>query len=348
MKILKLTNKLNLPAPIYHAAQFDEYDDGGADISVTRLIQPPRMVALKQKYGDKLELDAADQIWLVMGKALHKVLEWGREIDNNDAHEYEVRKAKEMRGWVLSGAADFIDHERKVIVDFKFTKSLPFFKARRGEKPEWEAQLNILRWLFDLPDYDMQIVTIIKDYEEHRAAIDSEYPNHPVATVDVRKWDFDEVERYVEERIIMHQEAQQALDLGDPIPECTPEDRWARPKQYRLKAPGMKRSKRTTEDLAQLIEWALTNPKRAKYKYLTPDGKFYRGYGIYEADPDPYYRCRKHCLVAKFCDQYQKRLKEEQEYGIKLNSIRRLEIDIEGLIKEMESDNAGTEGADGK
>ena len=43
---MKLTNLANLPKVIERAVANDPYDSEGSDISATRLVTPPRIVAL--------------------------------------------------------------------------------------------------------------------------------------------------------------------------------------------------------------------------------------------------------------------------------------------------------------
>ena len=78
---MKITNVLNLPQPIVDAVQNDPYDSGESDISVTRLISPPRQVALANEHGRKLTEDCADRLFSLMGQAMHHILERGGDVE---------------------------------------------------------------------------------------------------------------------------------------------------------------------------------------------------------------------------------------------------------------------------
>jgi len=70
----KLTNKLNLPEPIYDAVKADPYKGGGW-ISTTTLIDAPRIRVLKKIYKEELTEDASEMLWALLGSAVHGVLE---------------------------------------------------------------------------------------------------------------------------------------------------------------------------------------------------------------------------------------------------------------------------------
>ena len=51
---MKITNELGLPEALVAAVRNDPYDAGTCDISVTKLISPPRMVALEAEHGKEI------------------------------------------------------------------------------------------------------------------------------------------------------------------------------------------------------------------------------------------------------------------------------------------------------
>ena len=59
---MKITNKFGMPKPFVDFARNDKYSKGKADISVTTLIDSPRIRILKERYHDKIEVDAVDMI----------------------------------------------------------------------------------------------------------------------------------------------------------------------------------------------------------------------------------------------------------------------------------------------
>lgn len=71
---MKITNKYNLPEPIYKACQMDTHRTHG-DISVTTLIDAPQIRYLKRKHNDVLEQDVSEMLWALQGTAMHAILE---------------------------------------------------------------------------------------------------------------------------------------------------------------------------------------------------------------------------------------------------------------------------------
>ena len=55
---MKITNKFGMPQPFVDFAINDKYSKGKADISVTSLIDSPRVRTMKDHYNDLIEVDA--------------------------------------------------------------------------------------------------------------------------------------------------------------------------------------------------------------------------------------------------------------------------------------------------
>ena len=76
---MKITNKFNLPQTFVNVLSRPTYTKGKAHLSVTELINSPRIVQLKNTYYDQLEEDVADKVWAIFGTAIHAVLELGKD-----------------------------------------------------------------------------------------------------------------------------------------------------------------------------------------------------------------------------------------------------------------------------
>ena len=100
---MKITNKFGLPQPFVDFIKNDKYNKGKADISVTSLIDSPKISLMRQKYNDQIEIDAVDQIWSIFGTSVHSILE---RSEDDIYSETEQRLYSEVDGWVLSGAID--------------------------------------------------------------------------------------------------------------------------------------------------------------------------------------------------------------------------------------------------
>ena len=75
----KYTNKYNIPVEIIRAIENDNYTKGNADISVTGLIQPPRIRVLQDINKDKITSDYSDEVWKILGQSIHTIMERAKE-----------------------------------------------------------------------------------------------------------------------------------------------------------------------------------------------------------------------------------------------------------------------------
>jgi len=130
---MKITNKHNLPQTIVNVLKRPTYSKGRANLSVTQLINSPKIVALSNKFQDELEEDAADMVWSIFGSAVHSVLEHGKDPN----HVVEERIHAELDGWRISGAIDLQiknDDGTVSVRDYKTTSAWSVMNS----KIEWE------------------------------------------------------------------------------------------------------------------------------------------------------------------------------------------------------------------
>jgi len=235
---MKLTNKFGIPETFINVLRRPTYSKGAAHLSVTQLINSPKIVALTKKFEDELEQDVSDMVWSIFGSAIHGVLEHGK--DHN--HIVEERLHAMLDGWKISGAVDLqIVNELGGISirDYKTTSAW----AVMNEKIEWEQQLNIYAWLVDTvkEDFhvtDLGIVAIIRDWSRREAARNPDYPQAPVKEIPIKIWPYQDREAFIKERISHHSACEFAMETDEELPPCTPEEMWEKPTTYALKKAG--------------------------------------------------------------------------------------------------------------
>lgn len=235
---MKLTNKFGIPETFINVLRRPTYSKGAAHLSVTQLINSPKIVALTKKFEDELEQDVSDMVWSIFGSAIHGVLEHGK--DHN--HIVEERLHAMLDGWKISGAVDLqIVNELGGISirDYKTTSAW----AVMNEKIEWEQQLNIYAWLVDTvkEDFhvtDLGIVAIIRDWSRREAARNPDYPQAPVKEIPIKIWPYQDREAFIKERISHHSACEFAMETNEELPPCTPEEMWEKPTTYALKKKG--------------------------------------------------------------------------------------------------------------
>jgi len=294
---LILTNKHGIPETFMNVLKRPTYSKGKAHLSVTQLINSPKIVGLTKKFDDMIEQDASDMVWSIFGSAVHNILEHGK--DSN--HIVEERIHASIDGWNLSGAIDLqIVNEGGVsIKDYKTTSVW----AVMNEKIEWEYQLNIYAWLVEkakgVPVTDLGIVAILRDWKAREADTKEGYPESPVKEVPITLWTMQEREEFISARLSAHSACEFALEADEDLPECTPEEMWEKPAVWAVMKEGNIRAKYVMPSLheAELAMKQLQDEK-PKDKYLIVERKGERT------------RCQNYCPVNTWCNQYQTYIKE--------------------------------------
>jgi hypothetical protein len=283
---MKITNRFGLPKTLVNVAERDDYSKGDARISITGLLTPPRIAALRRKYHNQIETDISDGIWAILGRAIHKVLEQGAD----EEHVPEERLFADFDGWVVSGALDLqhLGDGSVAITDYKFTSSFSVL----SEKPEWVEQTNsyacLVRRAKGVRVTKLSICAIVRDWSRHRAKADINYPQAPIVMVPIEVWPEQEAEDFIKRRVHLHREAIARHDMGDPLPECTNEDRWMRETTWAVRKVANKRATKVFTDEAEAKKFALS------------DEKF-----IVEKRPGEPIRCTgNYCHVAPWCAQF--------------------------------------------
>jgi hypothetical protein len=279
-----ITNNYGLPGPLVDAIKNDSYNSK-ADASVTELLKPLQAIVLGRIHKEEIVEDASDRIWSLLGQSVHSVLERHETSDRLQ----EERLFTKIHGWTISGQADLLEGD--VLTDYKVTSVWSIIYGHE----DWEIQLNLLRYLFHVNGFTdikkLQICAIIRDWQRSKALADKEYPQQPATLVQIPLWDIEKAEAWIKNRVM---ELQNAYMDPDNLPECGPEERWAKPDTYAVIKEGNKRAHRVfnTPEEADALKAELG----AKYIVEKRLG-------------NQSVRC-EYCSAAAFCKQY-KTLKGE-------------------------------------
>lgn len=321
---MKLSNKLNLPEPIVEAIRNDSYNSGASDISATGLIEPVRIGALKARYGEELTEDVADNIHSLQGQSIHTILERAGGALEKQGYIVERRFYVDMTmpdgsKWTVSAQIDVLNTNNGTLQDYKVTS---VYSVKDGPKEEYVKQLNIGRYClhkgYELLNPDgftykagvddlskttkrqstytaekLQIVAILRDWSKmeykrevwdcQKKGFKPKYPEHQVKVLDVPVVSEDDVELYILERAIEHKKARALPE--DQLPECTPEERWAKETKWAVMKPGNSRASKLfdTEEDAKISL------------------KMYGAGAYVEQRPGESTRCASYCPVASKC-----------------------------------------------
>jgi hypothetical protein len=290
---MKITNKFNIPQTFLNVLDRPTYSKGKAHLSVTQLLNSPKIVALTKKFEEEIEQDAADMVWSIFGSAVHNVLEHGKD----ENHIVEQRIHKEYEGWHISGAIDLqvVKPEGIAVKDYKTTTVW----AVMNEKIEWEVQLNIYAGLVEdvkeTPVTDVGIVAIIRDWNRRESTTREGYPEAPIKEIPIRLWSKEERDAFISNRIALHSACEFALETDGELPDCTPEEMWEKPTVWAVRKTGNKRA-HSLYETEQLATEALRD-LGDKYEMEIRKGERTR--------------CTNFCPVNTWCQQYKTYVKEQ-------------------------------------
>jgi hypothetical protein len=226
---MKILNSSGLPQSVFEALSRKEYSKDGADISVTELIDSPRVRVLKNQNSDKIEIEAETLLASFLGTCFHKGIELGTKTGTA-----ERRLFIEVSGWKLSGGMDH--YHEGTLLDYKtatcFKVSLD---CPDGRVEDWENQLNVYAHILRAnghPVTGLKLFCFFKDWNRRSFATAAKagkiftpgerggYPDKTWVYFDVPLWSEEQAESYVLERVRLHQEAEKTLPL------CAPKDIW--------------------------------------------------------------------------------------------------------------------------
>lgn len=290
---MRVTNNLNLPEPLVRAVMLRgdrEYKPN--TISVTGLIRPPQMRGLAVKHGGELTEDASERIFALLGQLMAEAL--AGHAENLIGHLAEEQMEMTVLGWTVTGRYDLTSSvlDEEVLTDYKLTS---VYALKDGIKTEFEQQLNLYKYLIEFTTKRvisaLQIVGVYRDWSKLKARYSSDYPKYQVEKFTAPMWGTNEIRYFLEDRVRLHQKAEQG-----EWPECTPEERWAKPTVFAVMKQGRKRAVRLYPTKEQADKHALTAPAHFVVKR-----------------PSESTRCASYCSVASVCPQWAKIQKETEE-----------------------------------
>ena len=302
--MVTITNNKGFPEALVKAVTNDTYSRGTADRSVTGLLAPPRQAALIERHGDMISEDVSERTFALYGQLVHLLLERAGEQDRNAINE--ERLYAEVGGWTISGQTDTLtlteDQRSWIISDFKFVTSYRFKRSYSGElviPEDYEQQLNLYAYLLRENGFKvdgLKIVAMYRDWSKLEAKRDKNYPQLGAETHDIPLWSEDKAKAFIEERVRLHQEA---MFLGNKygeaasnLPECTDEERWAKPDKFALMPTAKSaRARKLFNSEVDATTWAAANNMKPGWVI-----EHRRGVNT---------RCESYCLVSEYCTQFQ-------------------------------------------
>jgi hypothetical protein len=288
-----VSNLYGLPQPLVEALTPERRRPVPGRFGVTTLIDSPLRRILTMRHYDSIEEDVSENIWALLGKMGHKVLEQNKLVS-------EVRLEKDLFGAKIVGVVDY--SEDGTVIDFKFTSVWAAIFA--SEKSEWNQQLQIYGYLVQSvgkPVTNLENWLILRDWnvrEKQRSS--GGYPEIPFKQIKYDLWPSEAVEAFISERVSLHLKAEKiacGANLGVlwTIPEefwCTPIERWEKPTKWAVKKAGVEKAVRVvdTESAAEEIKQK-ENERTGKAHFI-------------EVRPGEQVRCISYCSLSAFCPCY--------------------------------------------
>ena len=300
-----ITNNAGYPEALVKAVENDSYSRGeGVDRSVTGLLAPPRQAALKEIHGHEIVEDVSDRTYALYGQLVHLLLERAGEQSRNAINE--ERLYAEVGGWTISGQTDTLtlteDQRSWIISDYKFVTAYKFKRSYSGElviPEDYEQQLNLYAYLLRENGFKvdgLKIVAIYRDWSKLEAKRDKNYPQLGAETHDIPLWSEDKAKAFIEERVRLHQDAMflgnKYAEAASNLPECTDEERWAKPDKFALMPTAKSaRARKLFNSEVDATAWAAANNMKPGWVI-----EHRRGVNT---------RCESYCLVSDYCTQFQ-------------------------------------------
>ena len=289
-----VTNKFKLPQFVVDALTHSDYTRGDSDISVTQLIDSPRIARLQREHADEQTKDAVDFVWSRFGTSVHVMFEESLKATGSDVIT-EERLFTETQGWSLSGAIDAqeVSDDGVIISDFKVTSAWSVI----FDKSSWHTQLNVYAYLVRKAKGQtvkkLQIVALLRDWVRRKAEQGGEYPTAPIVVLDIPMWSEAEQDAYVESQIKKHMEA---TNTDQPLIFCSSEETWQKDTVYAVMKKGRKSAVKLYKTEAEAVERA--EKEGSNHSVEVRKGEKTRCKGDW-------------CGVSKWCDQYQSEAKEQ-------------------------------------
>jgi hypothetical protein len=294
---MKITNKYSMPQAMVHAVSHDRYDPGTGDVSCTTLIAPAQQFQLGLIHSGETEEDVIDRIWSLIGSAVHYIIE-NAVIDMKAKGLWKEEYISEKRFYHVVGdknvSAQIDLYEAGDLSDFKVTSVWTIKHALKEGKDDWDAQLNIQRYLMTKNGYPVDklyVVAIARDWNKSGNMRDSDYPPR-VAKIEIPVWDMDKTEGYIQSRINA---------LYSPVPVwCSPAECWESPTKYALMKKGRQSALRLLDSMVAITEYADCKDLLVEIE----DHKELKSDHYYEVRLGERKRCQDYCDVAPFCPQW--------------------------------------------
>lgn len=277
-----------------HASQ---YSSGGADYSVTTLLNPPRVVHLQKRHGNEKTINYAALMPSFIGTGVHEYVE--SCLRKSKGYDLERRLFMDVAERKVSGAFDiYADNQ---IWDIKTCKTWKL--VFDPEAIEWTEQQNCYAHMLRAEGCEVKqlnIIAIYLDWLYGKNERDRSYPPSPVCEYQLNLWSDRMVHAFMVDKVETMKEFEETPD--NELPVCSQEERFEDPTKFACyKSEDFKRATKLFD-----------NVEEAK-RYMT-NTKGFGSSSYIEVRPAIRKRCERYCEISSFCNVYRE-YKERQDRG---------------------------------
>ena len=283
---MKLTNRLNLPAPFVDACkQQRRYKQNR--YSVTELNKGACEIVLSRRHWSEIEQDVSEMVWAIFGTAVHSILERSQETPDQLKENFIYG---EFGSDTVTGIFDLYDDSTGTVSDYK---TVSVWKVIYGEWEDYRRQLLCYCLLLRMMGFDArsgEIVALLKDHSKTKARRESGYPRYPVFVkrFEFTKDDFAECSEWIRKKLAAIGSAMTVPD--EDLAPCSPEERWAKPDKWAVMKKGRKKALKLYDTKAEAEIHAIEADGFVEYR-KGEDGK-----------------CAEYCAVHDWCPYYRKQV----------------------------------------
>ena len=271
-----------------------QHDIGDDDFSVTELIDPPKIVALKRIHKDEIVIDVRKRFRALLGSAIHEILRKGACPGDIAEERLKIPCA----GHMISGGIDLQSPKPDGtwrIADWKTVLAMAH-KFNPDGKESWHEQLNLYAHLAEYAGRkvsELVVHPLIADWTEVQTKRDGEFPANPIMEIQIPMWGQQERLDFLVSRVTLHSGTLDVFHEED-LPPCTEKEQWARPEEHKVKSYTQagslrKRADRNLPTREAAEAWAVQ-----------------KGLSRYEIEfhPGKKVRCEDWCEVSQWCSQH--------------------------------------------
>lgn len=280
-----MSNVFGLPEPLVKALTVERRPIVPGRISVTALIDSPLRRILSLRHGHEIEEDVSENLWSLLGKAVHYVIE-------KSAKATEIKIEANLSDATLVGVVDYYKDSK--IIDWKLTSA---WSAVFAADKNWENQLQVYGYLVQSlghPVTNLSVYMILRDWNKRESQKNPDYPEIPFKEISYKLWSKEAVATFIQERVSLHLLAEKvclsesSIEIP-PIFWCTPTERWEKPTKYAVKKKGVDRAVRVVDTEAAAFAIMESEIARTSKDHCI------------EVRPGENTRCLSYCSVSAWC-----------------------------------------------